>query len=150
MREELARGLEVGDWKLDISRAELRCPAHTRHLEPRQLALLVHLAERAGQIVDKGELLDAVWCGAVVEEVAVPRCISELRKAMGDDARKPTYIQTEPRRGYRLIADVRPLIADVTSPVPGDSHDRPLLLLMAAFLVTTAVLTVLRWLVRER
>jgi len=71
------------------------------------MAVLVHLAVREGKVVSKRELLDSVWGGAVVEEGALARCISELRSVLGDDARAPSYIQTVPTRGYRLIATVQ-------------------------------------------
>ncbi|MEM9556407.1 MAG: winged helix-turn-helix domain-containing protein [Acidobacteriota bacterium] len=78
------------------------------HLEPRTAALLLELAEHAGAVRTRDELLDAVWGDRFVGEAALTHCIWELRKAFGDDARKPHVIQTVPRRGYRLIATVAP------------------------------------------
>ncbi len=68
--------------------------------------VLVHLAANPGRVVSKEELLEVVWCGAFVEEGALSQAIHSLRKALRDDARHPRYIQTVPKRGYRLVAPV--------------------------------------------
>jgi DNA-binding winged helix-turn-helix (wHTH) protein/tetratricopeptide (TPR) repeat protein len=97
---------KVGDWVVDdqtdtIARGELR-----RKLERRAMAVLTHLAERAGQVVSKDELLDSVWGGAAVSDHSVAIAISQLRRAL-DDAHSPAkYIETIPKRGYRLVATV--------------------------------------------
>jgi Tol biopolymer transport system component len=72
--------------------------------------VLVELARQAGRVVSKQELLDAVWSQEFVAESVLTRAIGELRKALGDDAREPRYIETIPRRGYRLIATVEPAV----------------------------------------
>lgn len=68
--------------------------------------MLVFLARRAGQVVSRDELLGAVWPGVVVGDDALTQAIIKLRKALGDDARRPAYIETLAKRGYRLIAPV--------------------------------------------
>lgn len=68
--------------------------------------VLAYLAVEPGRVVSKEELLAAVWAGAFVEEGALSQAIHSLRKAMGDDARQPRYVQTIPKRGYRLVASV--------------------------------------------
>jgi TolB-like protein/DNA-binding winged helix-turn-helix (wHTH) protein/Tfp pilus assembly protein PilF len=70
--------------------------------------VLVHLAQRAGQVVSRDELLSAVWPGVVVGDDALTQAVIKLRKALGDDARRPEYIETLAKRGYRLIAPVSP------------------------------------------
>ena len=77
-------------------------------LEPKVMGVLLCLAERAGQVVSKRELLDTVWPGTHVQEVALSRSISEIRRRLGDDARQPTFIETLPKRGYRLLVPVEP------------------------------------------
>ena len=66
--------------------------------------LLCLLASEPGRVFSKQELFDRVWGLEVVEDVTLSRCISDLRRALGDDARAPRYIETLPKRGYRLIA----------------------------------------------
>jgi DNA-binding winged helix-turn-helix (wHTH) protein/predicted ATPase len=75
---------------------------HTR-LTPRAAAVLTTLVERAERLVTKQELFEEVWGGLVVGDDALTSCIQELRHALGDDARRPRYIETQHRRGYRLI-----------------------------------------------
>jgi TolB-like protein/tetratricopeptide (TPR) repeat protein len=70
------------------------------------MAVLKRLSDSAGELVSKQQLLDEVWEGAFVGDDVISRCIADIRRAMMDDARKPTVIETVPRRGYRLIARV--------------------------------------------
>ncbi len=70
------------------------------------MAVLVYLASRPGVAVPKEELLEAVWPNRIVGEDVLWRCVSELRRNLGDDARAQRVIQTLPRRGYRLAATI--------------------------------------------
>src|SRR4029078_9740692 len=69
------------------------------------LALLSFLAGRPGEVVTKEELFGAVWPNTNVGDAALVTCIQELRKALRDNARRPRYIETLHRRGYRFIAE---------------------------------------------
>lgn len=73
------------------------------------MALLLRLASSAGEVVTKEQLLADVWQGAFVTEDVICNSVWELRKAFGDNARKPRYIQTVHRKGYRLIAPCAPV-----------------------------------------
>lgn len=68
--------------------------------------VLVYLAAQRGRVVPKEELLEAVWGGSFVEEGVLSQGVHSLRKALGDNARRPHYIETIPKRGYRLLAPV--------------------------------------------
>ena len=81
-------------------------------LEPRVMDVLVYLAVHRDRVVPKEELIEEIWGSAFVEEGALSQAIHSLRKVLGDDARQPRYIQTFPKRGYRLIA---PLIPEAVS-----------------------------------
>lgn len=98
--------VQIGDWVLEADLNQLSGPESSVHLEPRASAVLLELAMHAGQVRARDELLDAVWGDAFVGEAALTHCIWELRKAFGDDAKNPSFIQTVPRRGYRLVAPV--------------------------------------------
>lgn len=78
-----------------------------RSLEPRAFDLLVYLIEQRGRVVEKQELFDRVWKEAFVTDNALTRAIKEIRRAIGDDASSPRYIETLPKRGYRFIAEVK-------------------------------------------
>jgi adenylate cyclase len=73
---------------------------------PKAARVLGVLIGRAGEPVTKDELFGEVWRGSVVSDDALVTCIQELRKALGDDARKPKFIETRHRRGYRFVAAV--------------------------------------------
>ena len=75
-------------------------------LSPRLFDALLLLVEHAGELLDKDRLLAELWPGLVVEENSLSQTISALRKALGDDAREATFIQTVPRRGFRFVAPV--------------------------------------------
>ncbi|MDX1419079.1 MAG: winged helix-turn-helix domain-containing protein [Rubricoccaceae bacterium] len=100
------RRLRVGDWDVDPSAHEIARAGETVRVEPKVMALLVHLAERAGETVSRDDLLAAVWPGVVVTEDALSRAASKLRRALDDDAQAPRYVETIPKAGYRLIAPV--------------------------------------------
>jgi DNA-binding winged helix-turn-helix (wHTH) protein len=67
---------------------------------------LVALAEPSPAVVSGSALLDRVWPNVVVVNNVVYQAIAQLRKALGDDARSPRYIECVPRRGYRLVAEI--------------------------------------------
>jgi DNA-binding winged helix-turn-helix (wHTH) protein len=82
--------------------------AHVVRVEPKVMELCVRLAQAPGKVVSKTELLESVWRDATVNEDALTRAISELRRALEDDARHPKILETIPKRGYRFICEVRP------------------------------------------
>lgn len=87
---------------------------------PKSLALLQALAARAGEIVTKDDLFRLVWPNTLVTEAALSSCILELRRALHDDARRPSYIETVHRRGYRLLT---PCHAEAADPATWPSAD---------------------------
>ena len=96
----------VGDWLIEADACTLSRGEETRHIRPLLIELLILLAERAGQVVTKDEILDHVWSGRFVSESALTRNMTELRHVLGEAAGAPQIIETIPRRGYRLIAPV--------------------------------------------
>ena len=78
-------------------------------LTPRLFDALLLLVENAGLLLTKDSLMLALWPGLVVEENNLSQTISSLRRALGDGTDGRRYIQTVPRRGFRFVAEVRPL-----------------------------------------
>src|SRR5688572_1742647 len=97
----------LGEWTVDPETGLLTSAAGQRRLTPKLMDLLVALAQRAGHVVTRDELLREIWGarGAVSDE-PLTRAIAELRKTLGDDRAGPGYIETIPKRGYRVIAKV--------------------------------------------
>ena len=96
-------------------------------LEPKTLLLLTFLLENRDRLVEKRELLDAIWKDVAVTENALTREIGKLRRSLGDDPKAAKYIQTVHTRGYRFIAAVQVLDAASAEPVAeergGDGKD---------------------------
>lgn len=103
------------------------------------MEVLAFLAAGAGEVRTRAEIMAAVWPDTYVGEDPLNRAISELRKRLGDDARSPRYIETIPRRGYRLVAPVTREPETSASPAAG-RRPRPLLLAAAAALVVALAL----------
>lgn len=91
---------------LDESSWTLRVDGRRIPLEAKPLELLHELLLRAGQVVTKDELLDAVWPGLSVVEASVPTAVLKLRRALGDEKGAGRIIETVPRIGYRLAVPV--------------------------------------------
>lgn len=72
-------------------------------LTPKQAGVLEVLTESAGEVVYRDTILDHVWSGEPVSDELLSRAIADLRKILGDDARRPRFIATVPRRGYRWM-----------------------------------------------
>ena len=97
----------VGEWLVKPNLNRISQPARAVSIEPRIIEVLVFLAAHPGEVLSKETLIGAVWPGTFVSDDVLTYSISELRKALGDDAKNPRYIQTIARKGYRLIAPVR-------------------------------------------
>ncbi len=93
-----------GSYSLDVLERRFRRDDEDLRLRGKVFDCLHVLVTSAGRLVRKDELMEAVWVDATVEPNSVDRCISELRRVLGDDA---GMIETVPRQGYRMNADVR-------------------------------------------
>ncbi|GAB4192591.1 MAG: hypothetical protein Tsb002_22460 [Wenzhouxiangellaceae bacterium] len=109
---ESATVCQVGQWRLDSGNRELSKPGQQRKLDPLTTAVLVHLAQHAGRTVSREELQSQVWGRKIVSNEAINRTIATLRRKLDDSAANPRYIETVPKLGYRLIADVEWLTTD--------------------------------------
>ncbi len=103
---------EFGLFRLDPAEHSLRRDGERVRLEPRLFETLLALVEQSGHLVEKEELVKRVWPGVIVGEGSLARNIYDLRKVLGDDPKKPRYIETIPRVGYRFIASVTVLQLD--------------------------------------
>lgn len=100
---------EVGDWRVlpELNRIQHRREDLQRQLEPRLIHLLCYLAANSNQVLSRQALVAELWPTVVVNENSLTRAISELRKQMlspdSVEQSNPTYIETIPKRGYRLL-----------------------------------------------
>ena len=105
---DLRKGFLLGPWEVLPDRGLLRDGKKREHLEPLVMRVLVALAAEQGEVVGKNDLIEIVWDGRALSDEPLNRCISILRRKLGDDSRNPTYIQNIPRLGYRLMMPVQP------------------------------------------
>lgn len=103
-----------GEFRLDARQRALFRQQELIALTPKSLETLLFLVERHGQIVDKKEILEAVWPETFVEEGSLARNVSLLRKALSGHQDGHAFIETIPKRGYRFVTPVE--IEDLPSP----------------------------------
>ena len=98
-----------GEFELDVTAGELRRDGEPVKLQPQPFKVLVLLLDRAGDLVTREELKKALWGEEtyVDFERGLNFCINQVRAALGDSAEAPRFVQTLPRRGYRLIVPVQ-------------------------------------------
>ncbi|HEX6279711.1 MAG TPA: winged helix-turn-helix domain-containing protein [Pyrinomonadaceae bacterium] len=104
---EIQQLLTFGDFALKADESVLELDGKAVPLTPKMFDTLHVLVKYQGRIVEKETLMREVWPDSFVEEGNIAFNIRQLRKALGDSAQSPTYIETVPRRGYRFIAEVR-------------------------------------------
>ncbi|MCG8434429.1 MAG: winged helix-turn-helix domain-containing protein, partial [Gammaproteobacteria bacterium] len=100
------QGFRVGEWEVNPPQNTIWGRSGEKHLQPRVMDLLVYFTEHAGQLLHREKILNDVWGQNAVSDEPLTRCIAELRSALGDDRRKPRYIETFHKRGYKFIAPV--------------------------------------------
>ena len=107
-----ARRLAFGTHRFEPASGLLWRGGRETRLTPRAAALLQALAERATEVVTKQALIARLWNGQAVGDDALTSCMQELRRALGDDPRRPALIETLHRRGYRLLVPCQPADED--------------------------------------
>jgi Tol biopolymer transport system component/DNA-binding winged helix-turn-helix (wHTH) protein len=107
MSAETGQFYEFGDFRLDPGAKTLFCRDEPVALTPKAFDTLQFLVENAGRLLEKDELMQNLWQDRFVEEGNLAFHIKVLRRALQDDAQRPRFIETVPRRGYRFIAEVR-------------------------------------------
>jgi DNA-binding winged helix-turn-helix (wHTH) protein/Tol biopolymer transport system component len=145
-----------GPFRLDPLKRRLWRGDELVSLTPKAVDILLVLVARAGQVVEKDDVLKEVWPGTFVEEATLAQNISILRKALGETSDNPRYIATSPRRGYRFIetvtvddikavelANVRPAMATIARRPLGT----PLWVALAAVVLLTIAASL--WLRRD-
>ena len=96
--------LKIGEIEIDILHRQVRAGSSELHLSGLEQSLLYLLAAKAGQVVTRDEILDALWgVDYVSESNVVDRHIRNLRAKLQNDWRKPRFIETVPGKGYRFI-----------------------------------------------
>jgi TolB-like protein/DNA-binding winged helix-turn-helix (wHTH) protein/tetratricopeptide (TPR) repeat protein len=142
----LTRNFRLGEWLVQPTLNTVSRRGKVVRLRPKVMDVLVLLAEHAGEVVPKEAILDTVWAKKFLADSALSRAVFELREALGDEAQGSTYVETIPKRGYRLVSPVGP----VPETPPSDEKAHQLLAhgsqwWIAAAAVALVVLASLLW-----
>lgn len=101
---------QINDWVLSVDENKLYRQDREVTVEPRLINLLHFLAEHASEVFNREELIQYVWAGAIVTDQVVTQSIFELRKLLRDGREENiSYVITVPKRGYKLVANVKPM-----------------------------------------
>ena len=132
---EASMTYEFGNFRLDRAQKALFCDGRPVALTPKVYDTLELLAENSGRLLEKEELMQKLWPDRFVEQSNLTSNIKTLRRALGDDAANPRFVETVPRRGYRFIADVRtsdPTVSPVIASAPPAEPARKRYILISA------------------
>jgi adenylate cyclase len=114
--------VQFDHFRFDPETGRLWDGAREVRLTPKSAAVMRQLLARAGEPVTKEDLFASVWPATAVSDDALTTCIAELRRALRDDAKRPRFIETRYRRGYRFVAPlalVETEAAPTAPPLPG-------------------------------
>lgn len=122
LNPELLQGFYLGDILVDPREGMVTGPAGAAHLPPKAMEVLLILASRPGDTVSSAELISEVWGVGQASRDTLTHAISAVRQALGDHRSHPHYIQTLPKRGYRLLVEVQSRVDNRVEPSPADPH----------------------------
>ena len=121
---DLSTGFRIGDYVVNPLQGRISSPDGDTHVQPKIIDVLICLAQAAGDVVSREDLHSQVWGNVIVTDDALNRCISELRRVFAEKRRKLKYIETVPKRGYRLIAQLE-LTPDHPEPASAEQDSGP-------------------------
>jgi len=113
--------MQVGQAHIDFDALTIVGPTGHFTMESKVMRVLETLVEHSGEVLSRSDLIEAVWGVEYGGDERLSRAISLLRKALGDSRGKADYIETIPRRGYRLIAEVKRTVMHKTPQAEADS-----------------------------
>jgi DNA-binding winged helix-turn-helix (wHTH) protein/tetratricopeptide (TPR) repeat protein len=107
----------LGEWQVTPNTNSIQNAGKSKQLEPKAMDVLCYLCMQNGEIISSDDLVSACWKNIDVGDNPLHKVITQLRKALGDKASKPTYIETIRKRGYRVIASLSfPFAEQITLP----------------------------------
>ena len=118
MRRQFNHFYEFGPFRLEVAERRLTNAGTSVPLSPKLFDALLLLVENHGRLLEKDDLIGALWPDSFVEEGNLTHYISQLRKTLGPGADGQALIETVPKRGYRFVAEVREVRAEVSLPQP--------------------------------
>ena len=118
--------IRFGTFQLDTQAGQLLKSGRIIRLKPQPLRLLHLLVSRPGELVTRDEIRDLLWGNDtfVDFEQGMNTAVRQIREALGDDAERPIFVETVPKRGYRFIAPVDAGVPAVAYPPTGGTDLR--------------------------
>lgn len=119
--DALSQGFLLEDLLIQPTTGEVAGAGGSEKLDPKVMGVLMLMARRAGQVVARAELLTELWPNSVVTDDSLTRCLYELRRQLsraGGDKKYRSLIETLPKRGYRLVGTVAPLVPETAARSP--------------------------------
>lgn len=107
-------GYAFDEFRLDPAERRVTRGREVIDINGRYLDALELMVRERGSLVTKDRFMDEVWRGVPVTDEALTQCVRSLRKALGDDAARPRFIETVPKHGYRFVAPVEAWEDEVT------------------------------------
>lgn len=101
-----------GDWQVEPKSNRLRAGDTVKQLEPKAMDVLKLLCQHDGEVLSSDEIVSHCWPDFDVGDNPLHKIINQLRRALGDSASAPTYIETIRKRGYRTLAPIKYLLGD--------------------------------------
>ena len=149
--------LRIGDWCVNPAMSAVSRNGETTRVDARTMRLLLCLAEHAGEVVSIDDLLSQAWPDVTVSQDSVYQAVASLRRLLGDDPKRPTYIATAPRLGYRMVATVAPWVdqkpnqpADHSAPTKKTSRRKAAFTWAAATTICLALALLVAFLYRSK
>lgn len=96
-----------GEWQVDPDANSLRNGKQVKQLEPKAMDVLNLLCQRAGEVLSSDDIVHHCWPNTDVGDNPLHKIINQIRRALGDSATSPIFIETIRKRGYRTLAEVR-------------------------------------------
>ena len=121
----MSNDFRVGRWVVRPSCNTVSQNGASTRLEPKVMEVLVCLASQPGEAIPKETMLKTVWLDTFVSDDVLTRSISELRRVFKDNAREPRFIETIPKRGYRLVAAVSPINGNAQNALAAAADEQP-------------------------
>lgn len=143
----------IGEFLVSPALNQISKNGTSARIEPKAMRVLVYLAEHPG-VVSKEQLISAVWPDVFVSEDVLPGCVSALRKTLSDDARRPKFIETIHKSGYRLLVPVERVNGNGAAQVAAEpakvvtsqpSRTRRVAIAMAVVLIAAVLVAALAW-----